>query len=259
MAGASEVEEQAFLFLHELEDVIRDWIASVYHRASMTGWWWPSGRSCRCRRTRCSRSGWRRPGGCGIPATPGAGVRVPSGGMAHHPALRGRGRRAALQRRRRWNGYRNATSPLRRCRGREVADPGQRGRRAVRLLPGPGRRPLAPAGLGARRDAGHAVLGRGRPRTPADWRRGEDRLADPRRALAGVLARWRVGQVTGGASGGWRRGWRAERRGLPASGTAGCQTPTQTGPGCGRRAGVADGGIAEGVAATTIWRPSETR
>jgi transposase InsO family protein len=31
------VEREAFLFLHELEDVIREWIASVYHRAKHDG------------------------------------------------------------------------------------------------------------------------------------------------------------------------------------------------------------------------------
>ncbi|MFF0458423.1 transposase [Nocardia africana] len=31
------LEEQAFLFLHELEDVIRDWICSVYHRSVHAG------------------------------------------------------------------------------------------------------------------------------------------------------------------------------------------------------------------------------
>lgn len=32
-----DVTEQAFLFLHELEDVIRDWIASVYHTSAHEG------------------------------------------------------------------------------------------------------------------------------------------------------------------------------------------------------------------------------
>jgi hypothetical protein len=31
------VEDEAFLFLHELEDVIREWIATVYHRAKHDG------------------------------------------------------------------------------------------------------------------------------------------------------------------------------------------------------------------------------
>jgi putative transposase len=31
------VEQEAFLFLHELEDVIREWIATVYHRAKHDG------------------------------------------------------------------------------------------------------------------------------------------------------------------------------------------------------------------------------
>ncbi len=38
------LEEQAFLFLHELEDVIRDWIATVYHRdrhAGLVNAQWP--------------------------------------------------------------------------------------------------------------------------------------------------------------------------------------------------------------------------
>jgi putative transposase len=33
----ARVEDEAFLFLHELEDVIREWIATVYHRAKHDG------------------------------------------------------------------------------------------------------------------------------------------------------------------------------------------------------------------------------
>jgi putative transposase len=33
----SDVENQAFLFVHELEDVIREWVAAVYHRAKHDG------------------------------------------------------------------------------------------------------------------------------------------------------------------------------------------------------------------------------
>jgi hypothetical protein len=31
------VEDAAFFFLHELEDVIREWVALVYHRAKHEG------------------------------------------------------------------------------------------------------------------------------------------------------------------------------------------------------------------------------
>jgi transposase InsO family protein len=36
-ARGERVEDEAFLFLHELEDVIREWIATVYHRAKHDG------------------------------------------------------------------------------------------------------------------------------------------------------------------------------------------------------------------------------
>ncbi|SCL17757.1 Mu transposase C-terminal domain-containing protein [Micromonospora inyonensis] len=36
-ARGERVEDEAFLFLHEMEDVIREWIATVYHRAKHDG------------------------------------------------------------------------------------------------------------------------------------------------------------------------------------------------------------------------------
>ena len=112
--------------------------------------------------------------------------------------------------------YRNAEQPLRRpvrrASGRSRINPDD-----VRLglVPGPGRRLLAPAGLGARRRAGHAVQRRGRPVRP------------PARRPPRPLARHRSGRWPScwpggtrawspdGGSAGWRSGWPPSAPPLP--------------------------------------------
>ena len=59
-----DLEDAAFLFIHELEDVIREWVALVYHRPGKTGWRCRNGRTCSCHRMRCMRPGSPKPGCC---------------------------------------------------------------------------------------------------------------------------------------------------------------------------------------------------
>ena len=58
------VEDAAFLFTHELEDVIREWVALVYHRSRQDGLAVPEWPHLSCPRTRCMRPAWPGPGCC---------------------------------------------------------------------------------------------------------------------------------------------------------------------------------------------------
>ena len=174
------VEDAAFLFVHEVEDVVREWIALVYHRSRQDGLAVPEWPHLKLSPNEMYEAGVAKAGLLRIPAAPELayeffevhprtiqhyGIEV--GGLRYDgPAL---------------DGYRNAQSPLWRPVCREVADPGQPRRRALGVFPGPGRRFVAPAGVGARRRAGHAVQRRG----------GAVRAAARRRA--GPLARYRAG------------------------------------------------------------------
>ena len=150
-----------------------------------------------------------------IPAAPGAGVRLPrrcAWRTIQHYGVEVGGLR--------YNGAGAGPLPERRparyggLHAGQVAGPGQPGRRPVGLLPGPGRRLLAPAGLGARRRAGHAVQRRGRPvRPPA--RRPPGPLARAGQALAELLARWDQGMVTGRRERRMAARLAAERAALP--------------------------------------------
>ncbi len=64
----------------------------------MPGWLSPQVPGLELSPRRCSPTASRGPGQLKFPAHAGDGLRLPQGGMAHHPALRGRDRRAALRR-----------------------------------------------------------------------------------------------------------------------------------------------------------------
>ncbi len=167
------VADEAFLFVHELEDVIREWVAGVYHLAKHDGLSVPEWPHLALSPAEMFAIGVGRAGLLRIPVDTGAGLRLPAGGGPHDPALRRRGERVALQRS--WPGrLPQHDQPLRRRPGREVADPDQPGRRPLRLVPGPGRRGLAPPRLGTRAWVGVAVLRRGgsaRPPAGRGWGR----------------------------------------------------------------------------------------
>ena len=227
------VEDDAFLFIHELEDVIREWIALVYHRSRQDGLAVPEWPHLKLSPNEMYETGVARAGLLRIPATPELayeflevhprtiqhyGVEV--GGLRYDgPAL---------------DPYRNAASPLRRPVRRQVADPGQPRRRPLGLVPGSGRRLVAPAGLGACRRAGNTVQRRGRP-VCAAARRPPGPLARCREALGELLARWDQGVVTGRRERRMAVRLAAERAALPdpASMTwrAGSPTAWHSGPG----------------------------
>ena len=216
----ADPEGCAYFFTNELEQVVREWISGIYHRRV----------TCRAGRPGGARPG-PVPGGdarprdrarraAEDPGAPGDGVRLPAGRLAHHPALRRRGRRAALQRPGA-DPLPEQDQPLHRRARREMAGPLRHRRRLAGLLPGPGRQRLARAGLGARAGGRRAVLGRRRWPTRAAWRwpragtsRGGGRW---QRCWSGGTPAWSATRPSGG--------WRSA---LPSSG------PPAWAPGRGR-------------------------
>jgi transposase InsO family protein len=189
------VEQQAFLFLHELEDVIRDWIASVYHGAKHDGLVvadWPG---LALSPSEMFEIGIAKAGRLRLPADPDLvfeflpvhwrtiqhyGVEV--GGLRYNGA--------AL------NGYRNAASPYGGVAGGRW--PIRRNEDDVRFayFQDPDDRRWH------RLEWEHAgLLGSAFSAEAARYARTlaarEGRFADPVEALAGVLERWSVGQVAG--------------------------------------------------------------
>ena len=160
------LEDAAFLFIHELEDVIREWVALVFHRGRQDGLAVPEWPHLPLSPNEMYEIGIAKAGLLRIPASPELaydflprwrtiqhyGVEV--GGLRYNGAGAG------------WLPQRR--KPLRRAAPWQVAGPGEPGRRAVHLLLRPGRRFLAPAGVGARARAGNAVQRRSGPvRAPA--------------------------------------------------------------------------------------------
>lgn len=213
------VEDQAFLFLHELEDVIRDWIACVYHCAKHDGLVvadWPGlGLSP----NEMFEIGLAKAGRLRLPADPDLvfeflpvhwrtiqhyGVEV--GGLRYNGA--------AL------NGYRNATSPYGAVAGGRW--PIRRNEDDVRFAyfqdPHDAR--------WHRLEWEHAaMLGSAFSAEAARYARAlasrEGRFADPVAALAGVLGRWSAGQVEGRRERRMAARLAAERAALPAPAVAG--------------------------------------
>jgi transposase InsO family protein len=189
------VEDAAFLFLHELEDVIREWIALVYHRSRQDGLAVPEWPHLKLSPNEMYEAGVARAGLLRIPAAPQLayeflevhprtiqhyGVEV--GGLRYDgPAL---------------DPYRNADSPL----GGQYA-----GKWPIRVNPDDVRYAYFqdPAdGLWHRLDWEHAP-GLGTPFSGEAARYARrlaarlDRWPDAERALGELLARWDQGMVTG--------------------------------------------------------------
>jgi transposase InsO family protein len=188
------VEEQAFLFLHELEDVIRDWTVEVYHQAPHDGLAvaeWPR---LRLSPNEMFALGVAKAGALRIPAAPELayeflavawrtiqhyGVEV-NGLRYNGPVL---------------DGYRNAASPYGGTFG---------GKWPIRVNPDDVRFVYFqdPADASWHRLAWEhsPMLGTAFSADAARCARAlaarADRFADPAEALAGLLARWDQGMVT---------------------------------------------------------------
>ena len=210
------MEDAAFLFIHELEDIIREWIALVYHRSRQDGLAVPEWPHLKLSPNEMYETGVARAGLLRIPATPELayeflevhprtiqhyGVEV--GGLRYDgPAL---------------DPYRNADSPL----GGQYA-----GKWPIRVNPDdvryvyfqdPADGSLAPAGLGARPRAGNAVQRRGRP------------VCAAARRPPGPLARCRAG--AGRAAGPLGPGHGHRAAGTPDGGPAGRRARRPAGSG----------------------------
>jgi transposase InsO family protein len=150
----ADVEQQAYFFLDELEQVIREWIDRCYHLAPHRGLAVPEVPGLEVSPLEMFEHGVTRAGQLTIPARPG--LRLPQGGVAADPPLRRGGQHAALQR--------PGAEPLpqhhqplpRRPRGQMAVFDRPR-RHQPHLVPGPRRQPLARPGVGARPGAGQAV------------------------------------------------------------------------------------------------------
>jgi len=164
------VEDGAFLFVHELEDVIREWVALVYHRTKHAGLTVPEWPHLDLSPNEMFEIGIAKAGLLRIPATPelaydflpvaartiqNYGVEV-NGLRYNGPAL---------------DPYRNLDSPY----GGTLA-----GKWPVRVTPDdvryvyfqdPADHRWAPAGVGTRARTGHTVQRRGCPPRPAAGRR----------------------------------------------------------------------------------------
>ena len=190
-----DLEDAAFLFIHELEDVIREWVAVVYHRGKQDGLAVPEWPHLQLSPNEMYEIGIAKAGLLRIPASPELaydflatewrtiqhyGVEV--GGLRYNGA--------AL------DGYRNAESPYGglhpgkwpvRVNPDDVRyiyfhdpDGGSWHRLEWEHAPGLGTPFSAEAARYARRLAAR-----------------QDRWPDPEAALAGLLARWDQGMVTG--------------------------------------------------------------
>jgi putative transposase len=190
-----DLEDAAFLFIHELEDVIREWVAVVYHRGRQDGLAVPEWPHLPLSPNEMYETGIARAGLLRIPASPelaydflpaewrtiqNYGVEV--GGLRYNGA--------AL------DGYRNAESPY------GGLHPGKW---PVRVNPDDVRYIYfhdPAAGSWHRLEWEHAP-GLGTPFSTEAARYArrlavrQDRWPDPQAALAGLLARWDQGMVAG--------------------------------------------------------------
>ena len=103
-------ESEAFFYLDELEAIIREWVAVVYHHRPHGGLVDPDVPGLRMSPATMFEHGMARAGYIEAPARSRPGLRVPEDGVAEDPALRRRLRWPPLQRRRP-EPYRNMTSP----------------------------------------------------------------------------------------------------------------------------------------------------
>ncbi len=189
------MEDAAFLFVHELEDVVREWIALVYHRCRQSGLAVPEWPLLQLSPNEMYEAGVARAGLLRIPAVPGLayeflevhprtiqhyGVEV--GGLRYNgPAL---------------DPYRNSESPY----GGRYA-----GRWPVRVNPDDVRWAwfMDPADDSWHRLEWEHAAGLGTPfsgeaaRYARQLAARHDRHPDAEQALARLLARWDQGMVTG--------------------------------------------------------------
>ena len=189
------LEDAAFLFIHELEDVIREWVAVVYHRGKQDGLAVPEWPHLQLSPNEMYEIGIAKAGLLRIPASPELaydflpaewrtiqhyGVEV--GGLRYNGA--------AL------DGYRNAESPY------GGLHPGKW---PVRVNPDDVRYIYFhdPDGDSWHRLEWEHAPGLGTPFSAEAARyarrlaAGQGRWPDPQAALAGLLARWEQGMVTG--------------------------------------------------------------
>ena len=190
-----KVEDAAFFYLHELEAVIREWVALVYHRRAHDGLAVPEWPHLKLSPNQMYEIGVAKAGLLRIPASPQLAyefLQVRPRSIQHYgveiDGLRYNGRGL--------NGYYNTKSPY----GGTLA-----GRWPIRVNPDDVRwvyfqRP--DDGKWYRLDWEHAA-GLGTPFSgeAAKYARGlagqQDRQADPEVALRALLARWDQGMVTG--------------------------------------------------------------
>jgi len=189
------VEDAAFLFVHELEDIVREWIALVYHRSRQDGLAVPEWPRLKLSPNEMYETGVARAGLLRIPAAPELayeffevhlrtiqhyGVEV--GGLRYNgPAL---------------DAYRDTESPY---RGRYA------GKWPIRINPDDVRRAYFqdPADDSWHRLEWEHTAGLGAPFSSEAARYARrlaarhDRWPDTGRALAELLARWDRGMVTG--------------------------------------------------------------
>jgi len=91
-------ESEAFFYLDELEAMIREWIAVVYHHRPHDGLLDPHVPGLRMSPAMMFEHGIARAGYIEAPTRPGSGLRVSESGVPEDPALRGEFRWPPLQR-----------------------------------------------------------------------------------------------------------------------------------------------------------------
>ncbi|WP_246272569.1 helix-turn-helix domain-containing protein [Amycolatopsis acididurans] len=196
------VEEQAFLFLHELEDVIRDWIVSVYHPSDHSGLAVPEWPNLAVSPNEMFAVGIAKAGMLRLPAAPELVfefLRVAWRTIQHY-GVDVDGRRyngPAL------NGHRNETSPYRGvAAGKWPIRVNDDDVRFVYFQEPAGERGGEPGGGSWHRlDWEHTpMLNTPFSAEAARYARAlatrTDRFADPNSTLAQVLARWSTGEIT---------------------------------------------------------------
>ena len=190
------VEDAAFLFIHELEDVIREWIALVYHRSRQDGLAVPEWPHLKLSPNEMYETGIARAGLLRIPATPELAydfLRGASGGPSSITASRWAGCATTA---RRWMPTATPRAPTAACTpasGRSGSTPTTSATSISRTRPTIRWHRLewehAP-GLGTP-FSGEAA------RYARQLAARQDRWPDAGQALGELLARWDQGMVTG--------------------------------------------------------------
>ena len=153
-------EEQAFYFLDELERIVRQWTAECYHRQPHAGLCIPEVPGLELSPLEMFAHGVAQAGFLQVPARADLVfdfLKVEWRTIQHYGVEIG-GLRYDGQA---LNGHRNQTSPYEQQACGPLAVPGRSRGREQGLVPGPGRRFLARAEMGARRRPGRAVQQRG--------------------------------------------------------------------------------------------------